>query len=156
MRLAPETCRARLTAARVARLATTGHDGAPHLVPVTFAVTRADVGAAETAPAPSAVGRDQIVIAIDQKPKSTVALRRLRNIAENPKVTVLGDHYDEDWTQLWWVRADGLAIVVGEGPERDAAIAGLCAKYPQYRADPPRGPAIRITVTAWSGWAFAG
>lgn len=78
-----------MSAARVAHLATTGADGQPHLVPVTFALVTSS-------------SADRIAIAVDQKPKTTVALRRLRNIAENPLVSLLCDHYDEDWTQLWW------------------------------------------------------
>ena len=122
--------------ARVAHLATAGADLRPHLVPVTFAVTD-----------------DTIVIGIDQKPKTTTNLRRLRNINENPTVAVLCDHYDEDWTQLWWVRADGSAQIVDDGEHWSGAIGELTAKYPQYAADPPHGPVIRIDVTTWSGWA---
>lgn len=94
-----------------------------------------------------------MLIAIDQKPKSTTNLRRLRNIAENPRVSVLADHYEPDWEQLWWVRADGTATVTSEGPEREAAIAALIEKYPQYRQDPPAGPVIMIAVDHWSGWS---
>ncbi|WP_026874349.1 TIGR03668 family PPOX class F420-dependent oxidoreductase [Jiangella gansuensis] len=143
MRLDPERCQERMAAARVAHLATTGRDASPHLVPITFALD-------------SAAGRALLVTAVDRKPKSTFALRRLRNIVENPKVAVLCDLYDEDWTRLWWVRADGRAAVATGGPDRDAALAVLCAKYPQYRSDPPGGPVIMVTVTAWSGWAFTG
>ncbi len=122
---------------RVARLATTGADLQPHLVPVTFAVVD-----------------EQLVIGIDQKPKSTTRLRRLRNIQENPHVSVLADHYDDDWTQLWWVRADGRASVVDDGPLRDQAVRLLVAKYQQYADDPPGGPAIVVDIAQWSGWAY--
>lgn len=130
-------------AARVAHLATTGADGAPHLVPITFALTA------------SGDGQDRLVTAVDQKPKTTRDLRRLRNIAENPKVAVLGDHYDDDWTRLWWVRVDGVAHVVDGGSEGVAALAALSARYAQYRDDPPRGPVIVVTVHTWSGWSAA-
>ena len=135
MRLDADTCRTRLAAARVARLATTGADGRPHLVPVTYAVRG-----------------EQVIIGIDQKPKSTYDLRRLRNIADNPRVAVLCDHYEDDWTRLWWVRADGSAAVLTAGTERDDAVAALVGKYPQYQADPPAGPVIMIAVDRWSGW----
>ncbi len=136
MGLSTRDCRGRMASARVARLATAGADGKPHLVPVTFAV----------------VG-DLVVTAVDQKPKSTTDLKRLRNIDANPAVAVLCDQYDEDWTRLWWVRADGRAEILADGDDRSGAIASLVAKYPQYEVDPPRGPVIAITVTTWSGWS---
>ena len=89
-RLDPADARDRFAAARVARLATAGADGVPHLVPVTFAVVR-DAPGADAAP-------DVITVAVDHKPKTTTALRRLANIAENPAVCLLVDAYDEDWT----------------------------------------------------------
>ncbi|QFY07020.1 TIGR03668 family PPOX class F420-dependent oxidoreductase [Nonomuraea phyllanthi] len=132
-----EQARARFRGERVARLATASRDGTPHLVPVTFAVAG-----------------DRVVIAIDHKPKTTTALRRLRNIRENPHVSLLADHYEDDWARLWWVRADGLARVVEEGPEREPAIDALAAKYGQYREHRPAGPVIVVDVTRWSGWSF--
>ncbi|WP_125777877.1 TIGR03668 family PPOX class F420-dependent oxidoreductase [Antribacter gilvus] len=137
MRLDPDECRERLGAARSAYLATVGADLAPHVVPVVFAL--AD---------------DVISIAVDQKPKTTTNLRRLRNLAENPRVAALCDHYADDWSQLWWVRADGIATVEEDGPVRQAAIDQLVRRYPQYDDDPPRGPVVRIAVTRWTGWAF--
>jgi PPOX class probable F420-dependent enzyme len=129
--------RHRLAAARVARLATVGRGGRPHLVPVTFALWE-----------------DTIAIAVDHKPKRTTELERLRNVRADPRVAVLADHYEEDWSRLWWVRADGLARVVGEGPERTEAVRRLCAKYPQYRGREPAGPVILIRVTSVRGWAY--
>jgi PPOX class probable F420-dependent enzyme len=126
----------RFARARVARLATVGADGRPHLVPVTFAV-RDDV----------------VVIAVDHKPKTTTNLRRLRNIRENDQVSMLVDHYDEDWGRLWWVRVDGTATVLA-GAEMDEPVEWLKAKYEQYRERPPRGPVIKIrvfTVVDWHG-----
>ncbi|WP_241563795.1 TIGR03668 family PPOX class F420-dependent oxidoreductase [Nonomuraea polychroma] len=128
--------RARFARARVARLGTVGRGGAPHLVPVVFAVV------AET-----------VVFAIDHKPKTTANLRRLRNIREDPQVSLLADHYEDDWAQLWWVRADGLARVVEGGTEREAALDALASKYPQYRERRPAGPVIVVTVTRWTGWS---
>lgn len=129
-----------MAAAQVAHLATTGADGRPHLVPVTFALVPWS-------------GTDHIAIAVDQKPKTTLDLRRLRNIAENPLVAIMCDHYDEDWSRLWWVRADGRAVVLDDGDGRDGALVALCLRYDQYRADPPRGPVILIEITTWSGWS---
>ncbi|MFI7706289.1 TIGR03668 family PPOX class F420-dependent oxidoreductase [Nonomuraea sp. NPDC049480] len=121
---------------RVARLATVGGDGRPHLVPVVFALAG-----------------DRVVTAIDHKPKTTTDLRRLRNIRENPEVSLLVDHYDDDWSRLWWVRADGAARVVESGPDREAAIDALAAKYLQYRERRPAGPVIVVDVTRWTGWS---
>ncbi|OXR47678.1 hypothetical protein B7C42_00803 [Nocardia cerradoensis] len=141
MRLDPNTALARARAARVARLGTTDRTGGPHLVPVTFALS------------PS--GRI-LVTAVDQKPKSTTDLRRLRNIAADNRVSVLADDYDEDWTRLWWVRLDGTAAVATTDTERAEAIAWLTAKYPQYRDNVPRGPVIRVEIRTVTGWAYTG
>lgn len=135
MRLGEDECRARFAAARVARLATAGADGVPHLVPIVFAVAG-----------------ERIVTAVDAKPKSTNALRRLENIAANPSVAVLVDHYDDDWTQLWWVRVDGRAAVAAGDETRDA-IELLSARYRQYETQPPPGPVVAIDVERWSGWS---
>jgi PPOX class probable F420-dependent enzyme len=136
VRLDAPTCRDLMAEARVARLATADTDGRPHVVPVTFAV-RADL----------------IVTAVDQKPKSTTRLRRLRNIAANPWVSMLADHYSDDWTTLWWVRADGRAQIVEDVAGRRPALADLAAKYEQYRDDPPAGPVVLIAVESWTGWS---
>jgi PPOX class probable F420-dependent enzyme len=136
MRLDETDCRVRFASARHAILATCGQDRRPHLVPVTFSVDG-----------------DLVVVAVDQKPKTTVHLRRLRNIAENPHIAFLADHYAEDWSRLWWVRADAVAEVVTGGARREDAIGRLVARYPQYAADPPAGPVILASVTRWSGWA---
>jgi len=139
MRLAVDDCRARARAVRVARLATAGSDGRPHIVPVTFAMTG-----------------ERVVTAVDQKPKDTTSLRRLRNIRANPRVSVLWDQYDDDWARLWWVRGDGRAHVVDPDTEPWArAVEALRARYPQYVDDPPRGPAVVVDVESWSGWAYA-
>lgn len=137
MKLAPDECRRRLAAARVARLATVDDIGRPHLVPITFAVDG-----------------DRLVTAVDDKPKSSTDLRRLRNIAANPAVAVLADHYSDEWTELWWVRADGTAQVIAEGKEYAAALALLAAKYPQYAASTPAGPIIVVRLTTVTGWSW--
>ncbi|MEJ7585364.1 MAG: TIGR03668 family PPOX class F420-dependent oxidoreductase [Acidimicrobiales bacterium] len=100
---------------------------------------------------PAAVG-DVIWSAVDAKPKSTLALRRLANVAAHPVATLLVDHYAEDWARLWWVRVDGGARIVEAGSERDEAITRLTGKYQQYRRTPPPGPVLAIDVTAWTAW----
>jgi PPOX class probable F420-dependent enzyme len=125
----------RLAAARVARLATTGANRQPHIVPVTFAVDG-----------------DLIYIAIDHKPKTTTNLRRLRNIRENPRVTLLADYYEDDWDRLWWVRVDGDARIIETGEDRQNPLDVLAAKYPQYRQIRPDGPVIAIDARRWTGW----
>ncbi|GII52506.1 PPOX class F420-dependent oxidoreductase [Planotetraspora thailandica] len=138
-----DRARALFTRARVARLATAADaQSGPRVVPVTFAVV------------PGA-GRDTVVSVVDDKPKTTMNLRRLRDIAANPRVCLLADHYEDDWERLWWARADGLARVVDAGAERDLAVERLAEKYPQYRARLPRGPAVLVEVARWSGWAYA-
>lgn len=125
----------RLSSARVGYLATAGVDGRPHVVPFVFTIDER-----------------KIVSAVDYKPKRSPDLRRLRNIAANPAVSVLVDHYEEDWNRLWWVRADGQGIIVSEGSAYRNAVAALVAKYDQYRENPPDGPAIVIEVERITGW----
>jgi PPOX class probable F420-dependent enzyme len=127
--------RARVGEARVARLGTVTEDGRPHLVPCCFAL----------------VG-DTAYSAVDAKPKSTLALRRLANLRARGQASLLVDHYDEDWSTLWWVRVDGAGRVVDAGRERDAALAALAAKYDQYRRDPPPGPVVAVDITTWRAW----
>ncbi len=175
LKLTADEARRRFGTAAVARLATIGPDGRPHLVPVTFALDG-----------------DRIYTAVDAKPKTTANLRRLRNIDADPRVTLLADHYEDDWDRLWWARADGRAAILGRpappagrpggtdpggtdpggtdpggtdpggtdpggtgGREADLAgpLALLAARYPRYRAAPPAGPLIRIQVERWTGWA---
>lgn len=133
--------RARFAAARVARLATADERGAPHLVPVCFAVDG-----------------DAIYFAVDAKPKRTRRLKRLANLHANPAVALLADHYeDEDWTRLWWARADGSGRVLDPGAaEARRALELLARRYRQYVARPPEGPVVAIAVTRWSGWSAAG
>jgi PPOX class probable F420-dependent enzyme len=128
--------RHRFSKARVARLATVRPDGGPHLVPVVFALVR-----------------DVIWTAVDAKPKSPRRLQRLRNIEAEPRVSLLVDHFDGDWSKLWWVRVDGTASIVPvDGAEGRAAVAALTVKYPQYESDPPPGPLIRIEPNVWRTW----
>ena len=140
MRLDAAAARRLFAGSAVARLATVTPAGHPHLVPVTFVLD-----------SPPGQG-DWVYTAVDHKPKTTTQLQRLRNIEAHPEVALLADHYADDWAQLWWVRADGVAAVLGAaeaaGPRRL-----LAARYPQYAARPPAGPVIAVRVDRWTGWA---
>jgi PPOX class probable F420-dependent enzyme len=103
-------------------------------------------------PATFAVVGETVAIAVDHKPKRHSNLKRLRNIEENPSVTLLVDHFDEDWNDLWWVRADGEASVI-ENELAGALVDALVDKYEQYREQRPAGPVIKIHVNRWSGWS---
>lgn len=128
--------RERVRDARIARLATVGVDGRPHLVPLCFALEG-----------------EVLYSAVDEKPKRSKLLKRLENIRANPEVAVLVDHYDEDWTRLWWVRLDGTARVLDDGSEREHGLELLREKYEQYRLEPPSGAVIAVHVERWRGWA---
>ena len=125
----------RLTAARVARLATTDSDGRPHLVPIVFALDG-----------------DTLYSAVDRKPKGSMKLRRIENARARPDVTILVDRYEDDWARLWWIRLRGRARVLDQGEERDRALALLQEKYPQYRTEPPNGPVLAVDVTDVRVW----
>jgi len=129
----------RFTKAPVAVLSTVGADGAPHVVPVVFAVRVVDDVAT-------------IYTAVDAKRKSTRRLRRLANIAANPRVSLLVEHYEDDWTQLWWVRADGVAAVHESGEEMAIGYAALRHRYPQYERIALDGPVVAVAVTRWASW----
>lgn len=131
-----DACRERLAAMPVARLATLRGDGTPRLIPMTFAVV------------------DGVVCsAIDRiKPKADARLARLRDIDRDPRVALVADRYDDDWSQLWWVRVDATAAEHTDGPLRDRALDALQDKYEPYRRERPDGPVLVFTPTAWSGW----
>ena len=112
-------------------------DGAPHLVPVTFAL----------------LDDDRVVTAVDAKPKTTQHLQRLANVEAEPRVGLLVDHYDEAWQQLWWVRLDGTARVVREEPRRAEMIEPLLMKYGQYADAPPTGPVVVVDVSDVRYWS---
>lgn len=128
---------------RVARLATVGTDGSPHVVPVVYAV----------------VG-DALCFVVDDKPKRTrYGLRRLRNIDADPRVAVVVDHYADDWSQLAYVLLHGRARRV-EAPEEYAVfLTALRRRYPPYRGmafDPRTHPMVRIDIERTHAWAAAG
>jgi PPOX class probable F420-dependent enzyme len=130
-----------LREARVARLGTADARGQPLVLPVCFALDG-----------------PHLYTAIDAKPKRTRALRRLRNIAENPRVSLVVDHYEEDWRALRWVIVEGRAEVLAAGPALDRGIDLLLAKYPQYRAmglSREPGGMVRIAAERGLVWRFA-
>ncbi len=133
--MTPDEARARVLNARVGYLATADAAGVPHIVPITFVVDA-----------------DRIITAIDGKPKRGTRLRRLDNIAANPAVSLLVESYDDDWSRLWWARADGVAAVLTNEEARAGVVELLRARYPQYTTVSIDGPVIVIEVRRWSGW----
>jgi PPOX class probable F420-dependent enzyme len=133
--LPPAIAEERFAQARIARLATVTALGRPHIVPVCFAL---DDGTVYTA--------------VDAKPKATSALARLENVRATGRASLLVDHYEEDWSSLWWVRVEGVAEVV----RSERAIDALAAKYEQYRAARPGGPVIAIAPESWRSWVASG
>lgn len=123
----------------MARLATIDPDGRPHLVPIVFAVDG-----------------DTLYSAVDRKPKRSTTLRRIENARARPDVTVLVDHYEDDWSRLWWIRLRGRARVLDDGDERERALALLAAKYPRYRDEPPVGPVLAVDVYDVRSWEADG
>jgi PPOX class probable F420-dependent enzyme len=119
----------------VARLATLRADGSPHLVPIVFAI----VGS-------------RLVTAIDGKPKRSDSPTRIANVKADPRVSFLADRYDDDWSRLWWVRVDGHASVVDQGPDFSQARTSLMSRYPQYREVGLPGPVILIDPVRVVGW----
>jgi len=127
-----------LAARRVAHLATADKSGEPHVVPICFALAGAT-----------------LYTSIDGKPKRRpgAALKRLRNLAENPACAVIVDRYDEDWTRLGWVMLRGRAEILAEGKEHDEAQGLLRARYPQLRAMAlARLPVIALRIQRAASW----
>lgn len=127
---------AALADSRVGHLATTRPNGAPHVVPITFALKG-----------------DTVVTMIDHKPKTTTRLQRLVNIEADHRASVLADAYTEDWSRLWWVRADGVARVHEGDDVWSQAREALAAKYGQYAERPPEGPAIAVPIDDLNWWS---
>jgi PPOX class probable F420-dependent enzyme len=116
-------------------MATVDGQGAPHVVPVVFALD------------------DRAIYwAVDQKPKRSLHLKRLDNLRANPAVQLVADHYDEDWSSLWWIRATGQARILEGGKERERALQLLSEKYPQHREQPPDGAVVAIDITRLAWW----
>jgi len=135
--MTPEEARARFVEARVAVLGSIGPTGAPHLVPVVFAMDG-----------------ERIHLAVDSKPKRGGELARVANLRRDPRCALLVHAYDEDWTRLWWARADGRATVVEDMPALERTVALLRDRYPQYSAGTRvTAPAIVVDVVRWSGWS---
>jgi PPOX class probable F420-dependent enzyme len=128
----------RIASQSVAHMASSGSDGKPHIVPITFAIE----------------GR-VLYFAVDAKPKRTTDLKRLRNIAANPAVSILIDHYEDEWEKLWWVRLDGNARILGDNDEIERALDLLAARYRQYRTNRPHGPVVEVAIGRASGWSAA-
>jgi PPOX class probable F420-dependent enzyme len=131
-----DEARRRFATGRVARLATIRPAGTPHLVPVTFAVDG-----------------DTVYTAVDAKPKRTTRLQRVENLRAHPRCTLLVDHYDDDWSRLWWVRADGVARAIDAPAPSHPGLVLLTDRYAPYALTPPTGPLIVVTVTRWTGWS---
>jgi PPOX class probable F420-dependent enzyme len=131
-----ETMRELVAAARVGRLATVSPDGRLHLVPICFVLAG-----------------DVLYSAVDEKPKRSRRLQRLENVRARPHVAVLVDHYEEEWSRLWWVRLRGTGRVVEHGPEFEASLGLLAEKYEQYGQQPPGGPVLAIRIDEWRGWS---
>jgi PPOX class probable F420-dependent enzyme len=130
-----DLARQRVQSARIGRLGTVTENGRPHLVPCCFVLDG-----------------DVVYTAVDAKPKSTLALRRIDNIVGRRAASLLIDHYEEDWSALWWVRLDGNGRLVGSEDEMEAAKRALTAKYPQYRDLAMPGPVIGLDVEIWRSW----
>jgi PPOX class probable F420-dependent enzyme len=130
-----EEARRRIATARVGRLASVDANGRPHVVPICFAVSG-----------------DQVLSVIDGKPKRTLQVRRLENVRRTPDVQLVVDHYDDDWSSLWWVRISGRGRVIEHGGAREEAVDLLVAKYDQYREHRPTGPVLLIEIARISSW----
>ena len=130
--------RSLLASAPIARLATIRNtDGTPRLVPITFALVEG-----------------LVVSAVDDvKPKRHRRLARLRDIEADPRAGLLADHYDDDWSQLWWVRLDATAAIHDDGDLHALAVDALVAKYPPYREQRPQGPVLALTPSRWTAWS---
>ena len=130
--------RGRFASGAVARLSTVRPDGAPHLVPVVFALVE-----------------DTVYSAVDAKPKRSRRLQRLGNVRAEPRCALLVDHYEKDWTRRWWDRAEGSAAVVdATSPDHPGSRAQV-ERFPQYGEEPPAGPLLVVTVDRWTGWSGA-
>jgi PPOX class probable F420-dependent enzyme len=131
----PPDARGRFASAPVARLGTVDEAGRPHIVPCCFVLDG-----------------EVVYSAVDHKPKQSLALRRLANVRIHPDTTLLVDHYEYDWTRLWWVWVRGRGRVLEAGDEADRARTLLAGKYTQYRIRPPKGPVLAVDINEWRAW----
>ena len=127
--------RARVAAASVMRVGTVDEGGRVHLVPIVFVIEG-----------------DTVYSSTDDDPPP----KRLRNLERNPEVSLIVDAYDEDWSNVWWVRMRGTGRAITNGPERDHARRLLTERYPQFEGDPGGGPIIAVDIEEWRGWTYAG
>ncbi len=128
---------------RVGRLGTADASGQPFVVPICYAFDG-----------------ESLFSAIDAKPKTRggARLKRIRNIRENAKVSVVIDHYNEDWTQLRYVIIQGEARLLTDGTEFSRGADLLLAKYPQYRAmglDREAGLMIKVEPAKVTQWQYS-
>jgi PPOX class probable F420-dependent enzyme len=126
--------RHRFAAGRVARLATVARDGRPRVVPCCFVIAG-----------------DVVYSAVDEKPKTSSDLARLNDMAVHPDVTLVVDHYTEDWDEVWWARVRGRARMAS-GDEEAIAVELLRRKYPQYQ-DHQLARVVAVDVTEVRGWS---
>ena len=134
----PEWASGLLETARVGHLAVVDGVGRPRVLPVTYAVCE---GAAWTV--------------IDNKPKRAGREpARIHWLRERPHAAITVDRYSDDWSELQWVQLLGEMNVLPGAPA-GAGMTALLARYPQYRADPPPGPLMRLTVTRAVWWTAA-
>lgn len=150
--LSRETMRRLVADARVARLATVDADGRPHLVPVCFVLDSDGLLDSDAGSDSGRAAGDRVHIAVDHKPKRSTELRRTANLRATGHACLLIDHYDEDWSRLWWVRLDGHGREISDPAEASQALDALAVKYPQYRDQRPDGPVLRIEIDNYRGW----
>ena len=122
---------------RVGRLGFVDADGRPRVLPITYAVVDGDIWSA-----------------IDSKPKRTGEPARVRWLHERPEAALVVDHYTDEWDELAWVQVLGTVEIVDAGQRRDV-LEALTAKYPQYRAQPPPGPLLRLQAHRALCWRAA-
>lgn len=130
-----ETMRDRLSGSPIAHLGTVSARGRPHVVPCCFVLDGST-----------------LFTAVDAKPKSTRRLQRIRDLEANPSASLIVDHYEDDWTRLWWVRVDVTGRIMEPGAEHDRALDRLAEKYAQYRQHRPPGPVLALDIDGWRAW----
>lgn len=132
----PSWARRLLEDAAVGHLGLIDEAGGPRVLPVSFAVCG-----------------EQLVTAIDHKPKRRAGaeLARVRWLRRRPVAALTVDHYSDDWTQLAWVQALGQVAVLDASDAEDA-LAALLARHEQYRTRPPAGPVLALAPQRMLWW----